>query len=204
MPLRTLLIDLGNVLLFFSHARMCQQIAEVCQVPLADLERVLFEQHLQRRFERGELSENEFREALERALGRTLDAAALRRAGSDIFTLNEPMVPLLDRWKRNGYRLVLLSNTCITHYEWVLEHFDLLNRFDECVLSYRVGAAKPEEAIFRAALDAIQCAPNDCFYTDDIEEYVEVGRSLGLHAEVFRDVPRLCRQLEQRGVRCEG
>jgi len=204
MPVRTLLIDLGNVLLFFSHARMCQQIAGACDAPLADLEQILFEQHLQRRFERGELTESGFREALEKALGRTLDAEALRRAGSDIFTLNEPMVPLLDRWKCAGHRLVLLSNTCITHYEWVLERFDLLNRFDECVLSYRIGAAKPEEAIFRAALDAIECSPDECFYTDDIEEYVARGRSFGLHAEVFRDVPTLRRQLEQLGVKCSA
>jgi HAD superfamily hydrolase (TIGR01549 family) len=204
MPVRTLLIDLGNVLLYFSHERMCGQIAEACQAPLADLRQILFNEQLQRRFERGEISEDGFREALETALGRPLDAQALRRAGSDIFTLNEPMVPLLDRWKRDGYRLVLLSNTCVTHYEWVRANFDLHNRFDHCVLSFRVGAAKPEAAIFQAALEIIDCAPEDCFYTDDIEEYVDRGRSFGLRAEVFRDVPTLRRQLEQLGVKCEG
>jgi glucose-1-phosphatase len=203
MPVRTLLIDLGNVLLFFSHERMCVQIAQACQASLADLQQILFQGQLQRRFEQGQVSEEGFRQVLEAELGRTLDAEALRRAGSDIFSLNEPMVPLLDRWKRSGYRLVLLSNTCVTHYEWVLEHFDVLNRFDECVLSYRVGAVKPDEAIFRAALEAIQCPPEECFYTDDIEEYVAGGRSFGLRAEVFRDVPTLTRQLEALGVKCD-
>jgi HAD superfamily hydrolase (TIGR01509 family) len=204
MPLRTLLIDLGNVLLFFSHERMCVQIAEACRTPLPDLERILFKQHLQRRFERGEISEEGFRLVLERELGRQLDAAELRRAGSDIFTLNEPMVPLLDRWKRDGYRLVLLSNTCVTHYDWAREHFDLLSRFDDCVLSYLVGAVKPEPAIFHAALDAIECAPEECFYTDDVEEYVVSARSFGLVAETFRDVPTLKQQLGQLGVSCKG
>jgi HAD superfamily hydrolase (TIGR01549 family) len=203
MPVRTLLIDLGNVLLFFSHERMCMQIAQACHASLADLRQILIQGQLQRRFEQGKVSEEGFRQVLEAKLGRTLDAEALRRAGSDIFSLNEPMVPLLDRWKRDGYRLVLLSNTCVTHYEWVLEHFDLLNRFDECVLSYRVGAVKPDEAIFRAALESIQCLPEECFYTDDIEEYVARGRLFGLRAEVFRDVPTLTRQLETLDVKCE-
>ncbi len=202
-PVRTLLIDLGNVLLHFSHARMCVQMAEVCNVPLSDLEKVLFNEHLQRRFERGELSEDGFRQTLEAKFGRTIDPEALRLAGSDIFTLNEPMVPLLDRWKRDGHRLVLLSNTCVTHYEWVVAHFDLLHRFDACVLSYKVGAAKPEEAIFQAALETIQCPPEECFYTDDIEEYVLRGRSFGLQAEVFRDVVTLRSQLERLGVNCD-
>jgi HAD superfamily hydrolase (TIGR01549 family) len=204
MPVRTLLIDLGNVLVYFSHARMCTQIAEVCRASPADLEQVLLKQHLQRRFERGEICEDGFREVLEAEFGRSLDAETVKRAAADIFTLNEPMVPLLDRWKRDGYRLVLLSNTCVTHYEWVRDRFDLLSRFDDCVLSYRVGAVKPEEAIFQAALAAIDCLPDECFYTDDIEEYVARGRSFGLQAEAFRDVATLTRQLEQRGVKCAG
>ncbi|HXY36609.1 MAG TPA: HAD family phosphatase [Planctomycetaceae bacterium] len=204
MPVRTLLIDLGNVLLYFSHERMCQQIADACRAPLVELQQILFTERLQQRFERGEVSEEGFRQTLEAALGRPLDAEALRRAASDIFTLNEPMVPLLDRFKRDGYRLVLLSNTCVTHYEWVLEQFDLLDRFDDAVLSYRVGAVKPEEPIFRAALEAIECSPAECFYTDDIEDYVLRGRSFGLQAEVFRDVSTLTGQLEKLGVQCAG
>jgi putative hydrolase of the HAD superfamily len=181
---------------------MCAQIAQSCGMPLADLKRILFDEHLQKRFERGELSEDAFRQTLEARVGRPLDAAALRRAASNIFTLNEPMLPFLDRWKHDGYRLVLLSNTCVTHYEWVLEQYEVLERFDHCVLSYRVGAVKPEDAIFRAALDAAGCPPEDCFYTDDIEEYVVRARELGIQAEVFRDVPTLRRQLEERGVAC--
>jgi putative hydrolase of the HAD superfamily len=204
MPIKTLLIDLGNVLLYFSHARMCVQMAEICQVPVRELERILFGEHLQHRFERGQLTEEGFRDALQSALGRPLDFEELRRAGSDIFALNAPMVPLLDGWKRNGYRLVLLSNTCVTHYEWIRQHFDVLDRFDHCVLSYQVGAVKPEDAIFEAALASSDCAPAECFYTDDVPEYVERGRSFGLHAEVFREVPMLRKQLERLGVRCEG
>jgi FMN phosphatase YigB (HAD superfamily) len=201
MPIKTLLIDLGNVLLYFSHARMCLQMAAICQVSVPELERILFGEHLQRRFERGELSEEGFRDALQSALGRPVDLDALRRAGSDIFTLNAPMVPLLDGWKRDGYRLVLLSNTCVTHYEWIREHFDVLDRFDHCVLSYEVGAVKPEDCIFEAALASNDCEPGECFYTDDVPEYVERGRSFGLHAEVFQDVPTLREQLERLGVR---
>ncbi len=200
--IRTLLIDLGNVLVFFSHEQMCAQIAEVCGAPVANLERLLIEQHLQRRFERGEISEDEFRAVLEAKFARSLDPVALKRAAADIFKLNEPMVPLLDRWKRDGYRLVLLSNTCVTHYEWVREQFDLLDRFDHCVLSYEVGAVKPEDAIFQAALSKIDCSPEECFYTDDIAEYIARGRSFGLSAEIFRDVPMLIGQLEQLGVKC--
>ncbi len=76
----------------------------------------------------------------------------------------------------------------------------MLQRFDACVLSYQVGAVKPEKAIFRAALDAIGCLPAECFYTDDVVQYVEAGRAFGLLAEVFTGVPSLVRKLQGLGV----
>jgi glucose-1-phosphatase len=202
MAIRTLLLDLGNVLVYFSHERMCAQIAAVFSVPEARVRELLLGTTLQTRFERGEISESFFGRELEQAIGRHVGRSALENAVADIFTLNDPMVPLLDRWKRAGYRLVLLSNTCVSHYRWIRERFDLLDRFDACVLSFEVGSVKPEDAIFHQALEAIQCSPTECFYTDDIAAYVDKGRSLRLQAEIFTDVPALAQHLEARGVSC--
>ena len=49
----------------------------------------------------------------------------------------------------------------------------LLERFDALVLSYEVGAVKPEPAIFEAALKAIECRPAECFFADDIAGNIE-------------------------------
>jgi glucose-1-phosphatase len=201
MDIRTLLFDLGNVLVYFSHDRMCTQIAAAFSVPEARVRELLLGA-LQTRFERGEISESFFRRELEQALGRRVALPTLEKAVADIFVLNEPMVPLLDRWKRAGYRLVLLSNTCVSHYRWIRERFDLLDRFDACVLSFEVGSVKPEDAIFQQALDAIQCSPTECFYTDDIAAYVDKGRSFRLQAEIFTNVAALAHHLEARGVAC--
>ena len=67
-------------------------------------------------------------------------------------------------------------------------------------LSCGVGAIKPEPAIFQAALNQIGCRPAECFYTDDIAQYVEAGRQHGLSAEVFTDVSNLRQHLAERGV----
>ena len=95
---------------------------------------------------------------------------------------------------------MLLSNTSVAHFEFVRERYGVLDRFDEFVLSFEVGAMKPEPAIYEAALRAIRCAPGECFYTDDILDYVTAGRRFGLQAEVFTDVPSLRRHLEERGL----
>ncbi len=197
--IRTFLFDMGNVLVHFSHERMCAQMGALCGRTGPEFRQILFDTGLQWEFERGKVSEREFHRRLEEAVGQPLDFEALVRAGSDIFHLNEPIVPLLDRLREWGHRLVLLSNTSISHFEFVSAEFDLLHRFDDFVLSYRVGALKPDSPIFEAALATIDCAPEECFYTDDIPAYVEAGRSFGLQAEVFTDVASLCKQLRVRG-----
>jgi glucose-1-phosphatase len=202
MAIRTLLLDLGNVLVYFSHERMCAQIAGAFGVPEARVRNLILGTSLQSRFERGQISESAFQQELEQALGRRIQLSALESAVADIFELNEAMVPLLDRWKRDGYRLVLLSNTCVSHYRWIRERFNVLEGFDACVLSFEVGSVKPEDAIFHSALQAIECAPGECFYTDDIATYVEKGRSHRLQAEIFTDAATLARHLESRGVAC--
>lgn len=198
--IHTCLFDLGNVVLFFSHEQMCAQIGAVCGRSAADIRDILFDAGLERAFERGDVSEQQFHLRLQEAVGREVDVEALKQAGSDIFRLNAAMVPVLKTLKARGTRLVLLSNTSVTHFDYVRRRFDVVEIFDAYVLSCEVGAVKPEPAIFEAALDAIQCAPTECFYTDDIAEYVETARGYGLQAEVFVDVPTLIEQLRLRGI----
>jgi HAD superfamily hydrolase (TIGR01509 family) len=78
--------------------------------------------------------------------------------------------------------------------------WDVLDRFDHLVLSYEVGAVKPEEAIYHAALQAIECAPGETLYTDDIEPYVEQGRAVGLQAVQFTGTAQYLRDLRRFGV----
>ncbi len=198
--IRTVLFDLGNVLLHFSHERMCRQIGALCDREWEHVHAALFETGLEAEFERGRIGEEEFQRRLEAALECGFDTPSLRRAGADIFELNAPMVPILDGLKRSGRRLVLLSNTNVAHVEWIRARFDVLQRFDALVLSCEAGAIKPEAQIYAAALETIACAPGECFYTDDIAAYVARGREFGLEAEVFAGAEGLARDLRRHGV----
>lgn len=198
--IRACLFDLGNVLVFFSHERMCAQVGASCGRSAAEARRALLESGLQEEFERGRVTEGEFRRRLEQLLERPLEEETLREAASNIFEINAEVLPVLEAIKRQGMRLVLVSNTSSAHYEFIRRRFDVLQRFDELVLSFRLGALKPEQAMYRAAISAAGCAPQECFYTDDIPHYVACARQLGMEAEVFTGVSALCEQLARRGI----
>ncbi|HVV99070.1 MAG TPA: HAD family phosphatase [Planctomycetaceae bacterium] len=198
--IRTCLFDMGNVLVHFCHDRMCRQIGALCGQTGPEIRKLLFDSELQWKFERGRLSEREFHAELSRLVAAELAFEALVEAGSDIFQLNEPIVPILETLKAQGKRLVLLSNTSVSHFEFVKRRFDVLRHFDDYVLSYEVGALKPELEIFEAALRKIGCAPQECFYTDDIAAYIAAAREHGLEAEVFTTAEALRGHLATRGV----
>lgn len=197
-PVRTVLFDLGNVLVFFCHERMCRQIGEVCGRSALEVRQALLESAFQAEFERGMVGEVEFHQRLENLFATEFAFDHLRRAAADIFELNHAMLPILDSLKQQRYRLVLLSNTCVSHYEWIRDRFEVLNRFDALVLSFETGAIKPEDKIYSRALQAIDCAPEECLYFDDIPAYVDAGRRFGLQAEVFVDAPGCIAELRRR------
>jgi len=200
MPIKTCLFDMGNVLVYFSHQKMCRNVASVCEVAEADVTDLLLDSGLQWQLERGEISEAEFHSGFEKSLGKSVNFDSLKHAAADIFWLNESIMPLIDELKQSGMRLVLLSNTSVTHLRFIQANFDILNRFDALTTSFEVGALKPDEAIYRDALDKANCRPEHCFYTDDIEAYVHQARLLGIHAEVYSETAGIRSALTALGV----
>lgn len=198
--LKTFLFDLGNVLLYFSHERMYAQIAALCGRTAADVRASLLEGDLGNEFERGRLSEAVLQQELGRRLHCRFEREALHHAVADIFEPNTELLAVVDRLRQWGFRLVLLSNTNSIHIRWIRSQFDVLDRFDACVLSHEVGALKPEPAAFEAALNVLNCAPGECFYTDDVAAYVEAGRTFGLQAEVFSGNAAFRRELARRSI----
>jgi glucose-1-phosphatase len=98
------------------------------------------------------------------------------------------------------YRLALLSNTDPLHSGHLESHFAFMKHFPVRIYSCGVGASKPSPAIYAAALDALHVPAAEALYVDDIAEYAEAARQLGLDAIRFENPAQLVEQLSKRGV----
>ncbi len=201
MTIRCIIFDMGKVLVHFSHDRMFAAMGEVCGATGHQIREWLWDSGWQQKLETGQVTAEEVRDELSRQAGRPIELEALLRAGADIFTLNEPLLPVLDALKEAGFRMVVLSNTSVPHVEWIRRKWDVLQRFDTEVLSCKVGTLKPNVAIYEAALAVARCEPQECFFTDDIADNVEAARSCGMRGEVFEGVDSLVNHLEALGLR---
>jgi FMN phosphatase YigB (HAD superfamily) len=198
--IKTIIFDLGRVIVNFDFQRGYNRMAQLCSYPAEDIPARIGSCDLVTRFESGQVEPEDFVQELSALLELNVDYREFCDIWSSIF-LPETLIPesLLERLK-SSYRLVLLSNTNAIHWEMISAHYPLLKHFDERVLSYRVGALKPDPKIYRAAIDAAECAPEECFFTDDIAAYVEGARRHGIDAVQFQNRAQIENELRQRGV----
>ena len=97
-------------------------------------------------------------------------------------------------------RLGLLSNTDAIHVAYLEHHFPFLRHFPVRIYSNEVGASKPARAIYQAALAELDVTPAEALYIDDIAEYAETARQMGLDAIHFENPEQLLHELSQRGL----
>ncbi len=197
---KTAFFDLGNVLVFFSVPKMVAQMAHCTGLAREKISELLLGKGLRDLYEMGTLTSEGLFEIFRQLSPKTFSAKEFFEAASDIFQPNEGCYPLLKALKSKGIRLLALSNTSHAHFEFLKNNFTFLNLFDEFILSYQVGAAKPDPKIYTAALSIAGCTPQECFYIDDIPEYIEMAKTCGIDGEVFKDVASLKEHLTSRNL----
>src|SRR5258708_17571170 len=89
------------------------------------------------------------------------------------------------------YFLAALNNEVLELNLYRIEHFDLGKCFPVFFSSCFLGLRKPDEAIYRAVLNIIQRAPEQCVFIDDPEVNLECPPDLRLPTLHFRDPAHL-------------
>jgi putative hydrolase of the HAD superfamily len=84
--------------------------------------------------------------------------------------------------QKNGLRVGAVSNEGRELTEHRLRTFGLTEFIQFFISSCFVHLRKPDEDIFRLALDVAQAAPDAAAYLDDRAMFVEVARGLGIHS----------------------
>lgn len=195
MQKQTVFFDLGNVLIFFSYEKMWNQLAELTRLSPSFLKQKLMQRGVFRDYECGRFNSEAFFRILQSYSSSSFTFLETMRATSDIFTPNQDLWPLVHKLKEQNTRLILLSNTNECHFNFAYSHYSVLKLFDRFILSYEIKASKPHKAIFEKAL---QEARGRSFYTDDIADYIQAAKQIGLNGAVFQNAHLLQKNLESK------
>lgn len=111
--------------------------------------------------------------------------------------LNERMMTWLGGLIAAGVPTSVLSNMARDTWELLAPRF---GHVEHLTLSFEVGAAKPEPAIYLRCLESLGIEPAEALFVDDRRENVEAGRALGMEAVLFEGEDALAAELERRGL----
>src|SRR5262245_13968510 len=200
--IRTIVFDFGNVLAFFDHGRALRRLVRHTDRTAEQLLELVYHDDLMYRYERGEVTTAELFGAGCRVGGLQCTQEEFIAAFCDIFWRNSPMEELIPRLKRNGYRLVVASNTNAAHYRHFREQFgDVLAHFDAIAVSHEARARKPQGEFFAYAHGFAGCARAECLFVDDVVENVAGAREFGWQAIRYTEFDDLVAAMRQAGVR---
>ena len=103
---------------------------------------------------------------------------------SNMFTPIEEMHGVLQSVRDTGRRVGLLSNTCVSHWNWIQrQRFSVMDfNFDSTILSFEVGSMKPQRTIYEAAEEAAGVPVNEILFLDDRHENIDAAESFGWRA----------------------
>jgi len=154
------------------------------------------------RFETGRLS-------LERYLDRTIFYRE-RNFAKDVFKVHmfdqsKPINGTLDvaaRLAQAGrYLMSTLNNESRELNLYRIGHFELRKHFSLFMSSCFLGVKKPEDEMFRLALDLTQREPEECLFIDDREINLECAARLRLQTLHFKNAAQLEKDLHNLGLK---
>jgi putative hydrolase of the HAD superfamily len=198
--IRTIIFDLGKVIVPFDFMRGYQAMEGLCGMPAVEIPKRIGTTDLVTRFESGLIPPEDFVAELSGLLGLTIGYDRFCEIWSSIF-LRETLIPdaLLARL-RERYRLLLLSNTNAIHFSMIQANYSFLPYFHDLVLSHEVKAMKPSPVIYQEAIRKAECPASECFFTDDVAAYVEGAKKAGIDAVQFQSLQQLEGEMRARGI----
>jgi glucose-1-phosphatase len=203
--IRTLLIDIGQVLVALDLPAVLDSIQPHTSLTLQEIERRLVKNPDILLYETGLISSQEICERITALLETPVSFEQFHDMWVTLFRIESDsggrlISPRLFRELKRCYRLVALSNTNQMHFDYLTRALPLVNEFDDLVLSHRVGAMKPDRRIYQAALEITSCAPEELFFVDDLPENVAAARKLGISSVIFTGEAQLRADLQRAGL----
>ena len=150
----------------------------------------------------GQITDQAWREQIRAELARqfpSADAAGAVAWWSEPHgEVNAEVIELVHACRRRA--AVVLVTNATTRLPDDLRRLGIDAAFDHIINSSAVGAAKPDPAIFAAALAAAGVAAADALFVDDTPGHVEAARRLGLAAHHYTGAAGLRDRLRALGL----
>jgi glucose-1-phosphatase len=199
-PPPIVVFDLGKVLLDFDYRIAAANLASHASASAQEIVSLLLDTPLLHRYERGELSTDQFFDALREGTGFKAGFDRFALHFTNIFTPVPPMIELHSRIRAMGVTTVLLSNTNELQFHHIQKRYAFVADFDHHVLSFEHRAMKPEPALYHAVESTTGHVGSELIFLDDRADNVAAALDLGWQAFVHENPKRTAQHFAELGL----
>jgi putative hydrolase of the HAD superfamily len=200
-PIAHVVFDLGDVACRWLPDRRLAALSELSGLPAPTIDELVFESGFDDAGERGRFSLAAFTEDLAAMLGLAASPdtdAALRTAWAAAY---EPLPSLLRAVRRLSTPTALFTNNGpLLEAALGAELSEVGDAFGQILVSWRLGAAKPDVEAFERATEALATRPAQVAFFDDSEANVAAAAAFGWQAHRFTTVLEVQAVLARLGV----
>jgi putative hydrolase of the HAD superfamily len=199
--INSLFLDIGGVLLTNGWDHQARKRAAM--MFSLDLDEMEDRHHLTfDTYEEGKLTLDEYLGRVVFYRRRSFSRAQFRQF---MFAQSKPfpeMIELVCRLKsKYGLKIAVVSNEGRELNAHRIQTFKLNSFVDFFISSCFVHFRKPDEDIFRMALDIAQVPVSQVIYIDDRAMFVQIAKSLGIHGIHHKDAKSTCAKLSAFGLK---
>jgi putative hydrolase of the HAD superfamily len=185
--IRNIIFDIGNVLVDIDYNVTIAEFQKLAKVDFAEIVSYSKQERIFDRFEKGEISVNEFFAGLRKYLKDDVSDAQITDAWNSIL-IHYPKAKfdLLEKLKAH-YNVFALSNINQIHADSLdvvaqnqLGKNSFRDFFHHAYYSHEMGFRKPETEIYQLVLNEQKLIPAETLFIDDKAENTDAAASLGI------------------------
>ena len=198
------MLDVGQVLVALDYPTALRRVKPYSRLAGEEITQRMANHPGVPLYESGRLPTQAFYEMTCKLLEMEVSLADFKSGWASIFAFDTPegqcISPQLFRELKCRYQMVAVSNTNEMHWKYLETTFPLIHEFDEQVLSFRVGAMKPDPVIYREALARARCSPSEAIFIDDLPVNIEAAEQLGIKGILYQGEAKLRAELTRLGL----
>lgn len=186
--IKNIIFDFGGVIFNIDHGKVEKAFRKLGLDNFEELFNQATQSSIFRDFEVGALSPDEFRQGIREITGLQVTDDVLDWTWNEILCDYPPHRIDLLREIASNYRLFLLSNTNIIHYDHYITMFkdlfgyDFLSLFEDTFWSFKIGKRKPDPDPYLHIMDKCSLIPEETLFIDDSIQNITIARELNLQA----------------------
>lgn len=187
--MENIIFDLGNVIIDIDFSLTFEALAKLSNgYSSEEVAEIMTTQKNWLDYEKGLFTDNHFRSLLRsNLLLKATDTEIDEAFCALLLPIDSNRIELIKKLAQN-HRLFILSNTNHIHFKEVEKMIIAATNTDvikeeliECAfLSYEMGMAKPDKAIYQQLMDEAMILPHETLFLDDMLDNVKAAEKLGI------------------------